>query len=75
MVVVHSGTTTSARGRARERLKNSFNVIRVADTHLEITHHLFSQELGGFHPLSRHFFPRRPHVALPDELESERERA
>lgn len=65
VVVVHSGTTTSARGRARERLKNSFNVLHVAEDHLDITHHMFQPGDGAFRPLSRHLFPRRPRVALP----------
>jgi 3',5'-cyclic AMP phosphodiesterase CpdA len=67
VVVVHSGTTTSARGRARERLKNSFNVIRVASAHLDITHHIYHPEEGAFLPLSRHLFPRRPFRSLPGE--------
>jgi len=65
VVVVHSGTTTSARGRARERLKNSFNVVHVAADHLDITHHIFHPGEGAFRPLSRHLFPRRPLLALP----------
>ncbi|UCC26992.1 MAG: metallophosphoesterase [Gemmatimonadales bacterium] len=64
VVVVHSGTTTSARGRARERLKNSFNVVRVASDHLDITHHIFHPEEAAFLPLSRHLFPRRPFLSL-----------
>ena len=31
MIIVQSGTTTSRRGRAREREKNSFNLIRVGE--------------------------------------------
>ena len=65
VVLVHSGTTTSARGRARERLKNSLNVIRVSERFLDINHHLHHPEGGGFLPLSRHLFPRRPAVVLP----------
>ncbi|HSG48253.1 MAG TPA: metallophosphoesterase [Longimicrobiales bacterium] len=68
VVVVHSGTTTSARGRARERLKNSFNIIHVAGDHLDITHHVFHPEDAVFRPLSRHLFPRRPLLSLPLEV-------
>lgn len=68
VVVVHSGTTTSARGRARERLKNSFNTIHVAPDHLDITHHVFHPGEGVFRPLSRHLFPRRPLLALPADV-------
>lgn len=70
VVMIHSGTTTSGRGRARERLKNSFNVIRVAPRWLEVTHHMYHEEPGHFLPLSRHRFPRRPHVALPSTARS-----
>lgn len=66
VVVVHSGTTTSGRGRARERLKNSFNVVRVAERYLDITHFIFQAEEADFLPLSRHLFPRRPNLSLPD---------
>lgn len=67
VTVIHSGTTTSGRGRARERLKNTFNVLRIADDCLDITHHMFHDDQGGFLPLSRHLFPRRPRVALPPD--------
>jgi 3',5'-cyclic AMP phosphodiesterase CpdA len=59
IVIVQSGTTTSARGRARERAKNSFNVVRVAEDRLEITHFMYFTDLEGFAPFSLHAFPRR----------------
>lgn len=59
IVIVQSGTTTSGRGRARERARNSFNVVRVADRHLEITHYMYFEGLDGFAPFSTHAFPRR----------------
>lgn len=58
VVIVQSGTTTSGRGRAREREKNSFNVIRIGERALEITHHMMFAETGRFEPLSVHAFPR-----------------
>lgn len=58
VVIVQSGTTTSRRGRARERAKNSFNVLRVGEGHLEVTHHMHFKEAGGFAPFSVHAFPR-----------------
>jgi len=58
IVIAHSGTTTSWRGRARERLGNSFNLVRVAAEHLEITRHMYVEDLDGFVPFSRHVFPR-----------------
>ena len=59
IVIVQSGTTTSGRGRARERAKNSFNVVRVAEEYLEVTHFMYFEELGTFAPFSMHTYPRR----------------
>jgi 3',5'-cyclic AMP phosphodiesterase CpdA len=59
IVIVHSGTTTSRRGRAREREKNSFNLVNVGRETIRITHHMYFAELGGFAPVGRHEFPRR----------------
>lgn len=61
IAIVQSGTTTSGRGRAREREKNTFNLIRVHEDRLEIFHHMHFQEVGGFVPFSVHTFPRSPH--------------
>lgn len=65
IVIVQSGTTTSARGRAREQAKNSFNVVRVAADHLEITHFMYFDELDAFAPFSMHAFPRRSDGYFP----------
>jgi 3',5'-cyclic AMP phosphodiesterase CpdA len=59
IVIVQSGTTSSRRGRARERAKNSFNLVRIAEDHLEITHFMYFSDLGRFAPFSMHAFPRR----------------
>ncbi|MEQ9570048.1 MAG: metallophosphoesterase, partial [Longimicrobiales bacterium] len=59
VVIVQSGTTTSGRGRAREREKNSFNVVRIGDRALEITHHMLFEQTGRFEPFSVHAYPRR----------------
>jgi 3',5'-cyclic AMP phosphodiesterase CpdA len=58
LIIVQSGTTTSRRGRAREREKNSLNLIRVTDDRVRITHYMYFDELLGFAPVSRHLFPR-----------------
>jgi hypothetical protein len=58
IIIVQSGTTTSRRGRAREREKNSFNFIRVGDDRIRVTHYMHFGELSGFAPVSRHVFPR-----------------
>jgi 3',5'-cyclic AMP phosphodiesterase CpdA len=60
IVIVQSGTTTSRRGRARERAKCSFNVLTVTAERLEVVHHMHFDEAGGFAPFSRHVFPRAP---------------
>jgi 3',5'-cyclic AMP phosphodiesterase CpdA len=59
VIIVQSGTTTSRRGRAREREKNSFNVIEIGPNVIRITHFMFFHEADGFAPVSRHEFPRR----------------
>jgi 3',5'-cyclic AMP phosphodiesterase CpdA len=66
VVIVQSGTTTSGRGRARERAKNSFNVIRVSGDVIEVTHFMYFQDLEHFAPFSIHGFPRRRHRWFPD---------
>ena len=85
VIIVECGTSTSRRGRAREREKNSFNLIRVGDEVVRITHHMFFEETPGaagpgFQPISRHIFPRagREHLrdagvpaALPGLLDDE----
>lgn len=69
VVIVQSGTTTSRRGRAREREKNSFNWIRVTEDSIRITHYMFFEDAGGFAPFSRHIYPRanRQYFADPPE--------
>ncbi|HEY0809275.1 MAG TPA: metallophosphoesterase family protein [Longimicrobiales bacterium] len=58
IIIVQSGTTTSRRGRAREREKNSFNHIRVAEGVVRITHYMYFSDQDAFAPVSRHLFPR-----------------
>jgi 3',5'-cyclic AMP phosphodiesterase CpdA len=58
IIIVQSGTTTSRRGRAREREKNSLNLIRIGEDRVRITHYMYFDELLGFAPVSRHLFPR-----------------
>lgn len=67
IVIVQSGTTTSGRGRAREREKNSFNLIQVGPDVTRISHYMFFHDVGGFAPLSRHVFPRRDRGYLGDD--------
>jgi 3',5'-cyclic AMP phosphodiesterase CpdA len=58
IVIVQCGTTTSRRGRAREREKNSFNWIRITEETIRITHYMYFGQAEGFAPVSRHIFPR-----------------
>lgn len=58
IVIVQCGTTTSRRGRGREKEKNSFNEIDVTDQTIVVTHHIFDDQTGQFARLSRHEFAR-----------------
>ncbi|MGH7477530.1 MAG: metallophosphoesterase family protein [Longimicrobiales bacterium] len=64
VIIVQSGTTTSRRGRAREREKNSFNVVRVGEDIIRITHYMYFTDVDGFAPVSRHVFPRSSNMFL-----------
>jgi 3',5'-cyclic AMP phosphodiesterase CpdA len=67
VVIVQSGTTSSSRGRARERLRCSFNVLRVDEATIEVAHHHYDRGDDAFRPTSLHVFPRRPRNELPSE--------
>ncbi len=58
IVIVQAGTSTSRRGRAREREKNTFNLIRISDAVVRVTHYMYFDDLDAFAPISRHTFPR-----------------
>ena len=58
ITIIQSGTSTSRRGRAREREKNTANVIRIGSDSLRVTHYMFFDDVAGFAPISRHIFPR-----------------
>lgn len=61
VLLLHSGTTTSGRGRGKEKRRNTCNWVRIHDHEIEITHLLWDQGSGAFSPQSRHMFPRRSH--------------
>jgi 3',5'-cyclic AMP phosphodiesterase CpdA len=67
ILIAQCGTSTSRRGRAREREKNSFNWIRITDRIIRITHYMYFAEVGDFAPVSRHLFPRarQPYFQKP----------
>ncbi len=58
IVVVQCGTTTSRRGRGREREKNTFNLVAVDQDMFQVTHFMYFDEDGEFAPVSRYIFPR-----------------
>ncbi|MEM9554684.1 MAG: metallophosphoesterase family protein [Acidobacteriota bacterium] len=70
VVLVHTGTTTSRRGRGWERRRCSANWIRVERDRVFVSHLLWHPERGAFVAWSRHEYPRgdaEPYV-LPDAL-------
>jgi 3',5'-cyclic AMP phosphodiesterase CpdA len=75
IIIVQSGTSTSRRGRAREREKNSFNHIQVSDEIVRITHYMHFADARSFQPVSRHIFPRVGRHYLRDAPAAAQERA
>ena len=61
IILVQSGTSTSRHGRGRERERNSFNLVEIHDTWLQVTHYLYYEEQDAFGQMSRHRFPRTSH--------------
>lgn len=59
ITIVQCGTSTSRRGRGREKEKNSFNVIDIGAKDLLITHFMYFDDAHDFLPQSEHRFPRR----------------
>lgn len=58
VIIVQSGTTTSRRGRARERDRQSFNLVHVTEGVTEVRHFMYFGDEGRFEPVSLHAFPR-----------------
>lgn len=71
IVIAQSGTSTSRRGRAREREKNSFNMIRLDQRTIRVTHYMYFEPAGGFVPTSRHIFFRGGRPPLTQEAAEE----
>jgi 3',5'-cyclic AMP phosphodiesterase CpdA len=59
VVVLHSGTTTSRRGRGAEREKNSCNWIRIDERSMIVSHYRWHDSLERFAEHSRHWYPRQ----------------
>jgi 3',5'-cyclic AMP phosphodiesterase CpdA len=69
-IICQSGTTTSRRGKARERGKNSYNIIEIEDHVIRIRQNMFLEDVGRFVPVAEHLFPRRsagPYLLPRDE--------
>lgn len=62
VVILHSGTTTSSRGRAGEREKNTCNRIRIDAESMLVAHHRWEPSLERFAEHSRHWYPRQERV-------------
>jgi 3',5'-cyclic AMP phosphodiesterase CpdA len=59
VVILHSGTTTSTRGRGSERSKNTCFWIEVGDRSMEISQLRWEPGLATFAEHSRHLYPRQ----------------
>ena len=62
VVILHSGTTTSNRGRMGERERNTCNWIEVVDDSMKVSHLSWHPELDRFAEHSRHLYPRQEKV-------------
>lgn len=59
VIIVQCGTSTSSRGKGRERDENTFNVIEVGTDTLTVTHYLYFEAADRFAAISEHVFPRQ----------------
>jgi 3',5'-cyclic AMP phosphodiesterase CpdA len=73
IAIVQSGTATSRRGRAREREKNSLNVLRLGGRTLRVTHYMYFEDVHDFIPVSRHQFFRRGRPDMDEAGQAEAE--
>ena len=62
VVICHSGTTTSNRGRMGERERNSCNWIEFDDRSLTVSRLRWHRDVGAFAEHSRHWYPRQERV-------------
>ncbi len=59
VVILHSGTTTSNRGRGGEREANTCNWIVADGKSMVVSHYRWHHKLGRFAEHSRHWYPRQ----------------
>lgn len=62
VVILHSGTTTSNRGRMGERERNTCNWIDFDARTMEVSHLRWHDDLARFAEHSRHLYPRQERV-------------
>lgn len=62
VVILHSGTTTSRRGRAAEQEKNTCNRVRYDAGSLLVSHYRWEPSRERFTEHSRHWYPRQERV-------------
>ncbi len=68
IIIAQSGTTTSRRGRGREKEKNTFNLIELAAATIKITHYLYFDAEQGFVATSQHYFRRTQRPPASNEV-------
>lgn len=59
VLLLHTGTSTSSRGRGVERGRNTCNWVVLDDEAIAVSHLAWSADAGRFVETSRHRFPRR----------------
>lgn len=68
IIIVQCGTTTSRRGRAREKQRNTLNSIRIYPERVEVTHFMYFDDTDGFEPISHHAFPRKGKRSMAERM-------
>jgi 3',5'-cyclic AMP phosphodiesterase CpdA len=68
IILAQCGTSTSRRGRGREREKNSFNWIQMTTESIRIVHYMYFHDIQGFSPVSQHEFARPSQRNLKEGL-------
>jgi len=58
IIIVQCGTSTSQRGRVREREKNSFNLVQIDAAFIKVRHFMYFDDQDAFLPVSRYEFAR-----------------
>ena len=57
IAIVQCGTTTARRGRGRERMRTTLNVVRFMGGVIHVGHHAWIADRSRFMPISEHRFP------------------